>query len=831
MSDRRGRQQVSFARGVMGPRLQDRDDLEQFYQAASDGANTIALPEASARWRGGTRHQGRLRHKLCPIPFAAASVSTPNGGSASALADTALSTVSTTVAQSVNVFVVAQIDLGAASDISALDVLGVFSSLLTSDDALEVQTSLDGVTWSGFGGGLPVYVGFATNRRFALAPGEARTCRYIRVVINTTARLGAITVAGLRVWRERSTPGVVRFMPFAYSRNDLYQVVLTDRNIDVFADGVWQAAVPVPYRDFEVSEVTSVQSLDTLIAFHPSINWSIQRQGADARWTGHQQTYVNVPNQSEALRALGGEDARHKVAVAGIVPGDSFLLTIEDRHIAAVTMVADATQMASAIASAINAAAHVSGAVVTDVTATDDTLEFTVNFQGGSAARYWPATSIDVLSRDTAVATHTVVQDGRRVGVSVDVFGALTGWPRCGVLFQSRLWLGGPVALSNGLFASKLADFFNFDTTASAEDRRALFVALDADQSVTVQHLFAGRYLSAFANDSEWWVTSRTISGNTTPTFVQATDNGSRAGASPQMVQGGVYYVFADGETIGDFIYDSGSEDFVTDSASLLASHLIRDVVGIRHRPAHGQIGSSLVLGWNGDGTAFAISVMRSQETAGTTPWMHADGKFRALHVDKSRRIWAAVERPVSGVSALYLEEIDLNTQLDASVHQSSAVATSSVTGLAHLEGKEVWAWADGSPVGPFTVSGGAITLQNPASVVECGLLADVFMTSMPLMERLSDGTKIHRRKRVPVVVVGVVETGAIAVAANGQAARILTSARFGSQALDVAQADRLLTGDIVASSLLGSTVDGLVTVSRPWPGPWEIRSMLLEVA
>jgi len=47
---------------------------------------------------------------------------------------------------------------------------------------------------------------------------------------------------------------------------------------------------------------------------------------------------------------------------------------------------------------------------------------------------------------------------------------------------------------------------------------------------------------------------------------------------------------------------------------------------------------------------------------------------------------------------------------------------TTAVSGLDHLEGKVVWALADGAVQGPFTVSGGAITLTTAATNIIVGL-------------------------------------------------------------------------------------------------------------
>lgn len=62
-----------------------------------------------------------------------------------------------------------------------------------------------------------------------------------------------------------------------------------------------------------------------------------------------------------------------------------------------------------------------------------------------------------------------------------------------------------------------------------------------------------------------------------------------------------------------------------------------------------------------------------------------------------------------------------LNRCLDAHVTYSGTAETS-ITGLSHLEGLTVAAWADGQDVGTFTVTSGAITLSTAASNVVVGL-------------------------------------------------------------------------------------------------------------
>ena len=81
----------------------------------------------------------------------------------------------------------------------------------------------------------------------------------------------------------------------------------------------------------------------------------------------------------------------------------------------------------------------------------------------------------------------------------------------------------------------------------------------------------------------------------------------------------------------------------------------------------------------------------------------------------------------------------------------SLATPESIVTGLGYLEDKEVWAFADGNPLGPFIVSGGTITLPFAASNIIVGLLYTCDLMSLRL-EIEGQPTIQGRRKILPGV-------------------------------------------------------------------------------
>ena len=89
-----------------------------------------------------------------------------------------------------------------------------------------------------------------------------------------------------------------------------------------------------------------------------------------------------------------------------------------------------------------------------------------------------------------------------------------------------------------------------------------------------------------------------------------------------------------------------------------------------------------------------------------------------------------------------------------------SGVATTTITGLSHLEGKTVYALADGLSVGPFIVSSGQITLNTAASNVVVGLK---YKTTIKLLEpdfQTETGTTYGQPKEVHKATAYFIDTG-----------------------------------------------------------------------
>ena len=87
----------------------------------------------------------------------------------------------------------------------------------------------------------------------------------------------------------------------------------------------------------------------------------------------------------------------------------------------------------------------------------------------------------------------------------VDAWSSSKGYPRTCTFHEGRLYFGGSKSLPNTLFASKVAEFFNFKS-AEALDDDAMLVTMNTDSVNAITALRSGRDLQIFTKDAEFFV-------------------------------------------------------------------------------------------------------------------------------------------------------------------------------------------------------------------------------------------------------------------------------------------------------------------------------------
>ena len=121
-------------------------------------------------------------------------------------------------------------------------------------------------------------------------------------------------------------------------------------------------------------------------------------------------------------------------------------------------------------------------------------------------------------------------------------------------------------------------------------------------------------------------------------------------------------------------------------------------------------------------------------------------------------QVFYTVKRTIDGATVRYHERWaqenecrggSMNKLADSFIAVSRTASTS-VTGLDHLEGEEVIIWADGAEAEAATVSGGAITLATAAADVCVGLAyTATYKSSKPHVVSREMGSSMSRRGRI----------------------------------------------------------------------------------
>lgn len=145
---------------------------------------------------------------------------------------------------------------------------------------------------------------------------------------------------------------------------------------------------------------------------------------------------------------------------------------------------------------------------------------------------------------------------------------------------------------------------------------------------------------------------------------------------------------------------------------------------------------------------------------------------------------------------------------------------TATVTGLDHLEDKEVCAFADGEVEGPFTVADGEITLSAPAALILAGLrFTSQWKTLYITAEGIQPGTEQGKRKLTQGVTLRVDKTKGVRVGVDFDNLDTLEDTETG-----------MYTGDAYTPINPDWNTRGEICVEQTQPLPASILGIILGV-
>lgn len=347
------------------------------------------------------------------------------------------------------------------------------------------------------------------------------------------------------------------------------------------------------------------------------------------------------------------------------------------------------------------------------------------------------------------------------------VFSAVRGWARSVTFHEDRLWFGGSKERPTCVFGSKVGAYFNF-ATGSAADTDAIIKNMTFRRSKAIKHIASAEHLVIFTDGGEIYMPKPTdkILTPSNASFRWQSPFGSSS-IKPRDIDGAALFVQRTQKAVRDFVYDDLQQKYKASALSLRSAHLLTGPIDMAVLYGTDTRPEQYAFIPNSDGTMAVLHVLRDEKLAGWTPWS-TDGKFVSV-ASTFDELFLVVERVINGVTRYYLEKLDWSLTVDCARRIDLGSPGATFTGLAHLEGKSVYAVnaAATLALGAKTVSGGAVTFEDTLQVAEIGLNYEPTYQPLAPDGALANGPITTEMRRVSAV--SVMVKSSITYSVNGQ--------------------------------------------------------------
>ncbi|WP_159585918.1 hypothetical protein [Chelativorans xinjiangense] len=335
-------------------------------------------------------------------------------------------------------------------------------------------------------------------------------------------------------------------------------------------------------------------------------------------------------------------------------------------------------------------------------------------------------------------------------------------WPSAGTFSDGRLWWSG----SDRLWGSVSDAFESFDEELEG-DAGPISRSIATGGVNDTQWLLALQRLIIGTEGAIAVAKSSSLDEPLTPTNIGIRDSATTgvAAIDPAKLDGRGLVIERAGRAVLEIIFDGATADYNATQLSKLTTDLFSagvKTLAVQRRP------DTRVWIVTNDGDCICCVYEPDQEVLAFVP-METDGDFESVAVlpaTTQDRVYFVVNRTVNGGTVRYVEKMSQDSEvkpdtlcrvMDSHLVATNSPASATVSGLTHLIGETVVAWADGAPVetspgvrAEFTVSGsGEITLPSAVTNVVVGLPYRMRYKSARLAYGSASGTSMLVKKTV----------------------------------------------------------------------------------
>jgi hypothetical protein len=451
----------------------------------------------------------------------------------------------------------------------------------------------------------------------------------------------------------------------------------------------------------------------------------------------------------------------------------------------------------------------------------------------------------------TTAVTWTIIKDTNSGSSSTDwALGAwsdTTGYPSCVSFFEQRLVFAGTTDQPQTLFFSKSGDYENMDENrgGTIADDDAIIYTIASNQVNAIRFLSSTRTLIVGTVGGEFSVSGGGTDDPVTPTNILIKKQSNHGCANIDAIPVGNVTLFLQRakRKIRELAYNFDVDGYVAPDMTILAEHISESGI---NSMSYQQEPNQLIWCVRSDGKLVCLTYQREQQVVAWHQHIFGGAFSTGIAVcesiatiptdDKEYQSWVIVKRTINGVTRRYVEYLNQfdfdqtdNTEfnfLDSQLAYSGS-ATTTISGLDHLEGQVVSVLANGSTHPNRTVSGGSITLSRSSTKVKVGLPYTSLLQTMRLDAGSQNGTSQAKTKRIFNVSIRLYESIGVEVGPN---LSNMEEIPFRSSANPMDQAIPVFTGDKEVEFRGNYETDGFIFVRQTQPLPLTVLSLYPEL-
>ena len=608
----------------------------------------------------------------------------------------------------------------------------------------------------------------------------------------------------------RDSSKETRLIPFEFSTTQTYILEFGDQYIRFYKDngqilsGGSAYEISSPYLEAELFDIKFAQSADTMYICHPNHSPKKLTRSGHTNWTLVDDVIINGPFMDHNVETTTANPSHKSV-------GQTTTVTFSS------TTGINANQ----------------GFLSTDVGRL-------VHIQDG----HFKITSV---TSTTVVVGIVIVDLGISSSTTTDfalgAFSDTTGYPSCVTFFEQRLVFAGTTAQPQTIFFSRSADYENFDDKyhATVADDDAIVYTIASNQVNAIRFLTATRTLIIGTAGGEFAADGGGTGEAITPTNILINKQSNHGSANVDGISLGNATLFLQRakRKIRELAYNFDVDGYVAPDLTILAEHITES--GITQM-AYQEEPNSIVWCVRTDGQLLGFTYQREQQV---TAWhRHIFGgsfgsgnavceSVEVLPTDDSEyQVWVIIKRTINGVTKRYVEylhKFDFDETDDTSFNYLDSQlayngsATTTISGLDHLEGETVSILADGSTHPNKVVSSGGITLDRSSTKVKVGLPYVSLLQTMRIDAGANNGTSQSKTKRIYEITARLYESIGIEI---GPDLNNMERIPFRSSANLMDSGINVFTGDKEIEFRGNYETDGFIFVRQNQPLPLTVLSL-----